>query len=385
MAVDTETKRRSVLAATIMALAVAPVPDGTVAAVDRQHIVGIYGGIAAGAPGVSTTAIHIFATGTVGPNSASDSGDNVLVAGVVESQGGIRVGGASNYTDIDASGFFTQAGTAITTLDQLYLNEITTPSAVANDGALYTKTNNGFFFQDGAGNEHLIHGEAFGSMWFHDTTAGVVAIAATDTLTKITSFANSGSVDDSGRVTVSTANNELTLSSDAAGIYDVSFHASITAAGASKEMVIVAGIELATAQTIATATNASPIVIGITGHEKLSGDCVTISGCTGNTAANGDWVVTRINADTFSIKDLNGTASTGNGAYDADSGSVDIWYPGCLVMHREVSQTNLGVGGGDAKITLAASDKIGLYVANIDDANDLNVFAIVLNAERSGE
>ena len=45
MAVDTETKRRSTAGMTIMALAIAPFPDGTVGAVDREHINGIYAGI----------------------------------------------------------------------------------------------------------------------------------------------------------------------------------------------------------------------------------------------------------------------------------------------------------------------------------------------------
>ena len=48
MAVNTETKRRSALAATLAFLVVAPLADGTVANVDREHIVGIYAGIEPG-------------------------------------------------------------------------------------------------------------------------------------------------------------------------------------------------------------------------------------------------------------------------------------------------------------------------------------------------
>ncbi len=95
MAVDSQTKRRSALAATLAFLVVAPLADGTVAAVDREHIIGIYAGISPATPGVSTTAIHIFATSTVEPNHASDSGDNVLVAGDVEVQGASWIGGTS--------------------------------------------------------------------------------------------------------------------------------------------------------------------------------------------------------------------------------------------------------------------------------------------------
>ena len=45
MAIDTETKRRSVLAATIIALGVLPVPDGTVDITDRAHVNGLYSGL----------------------------------------------------------------------------------------------------------------------------------------------------------------------------------------------------------------------------------------------------------------------------------------------------------------------------------------------------
>ncbi len=47
---DTETKRRSVLGMGLMFLCIAPVPDGEVAAVDREHIIGLYAGIAPAAP-----------------------------------------------------------------------------------------------------------------------------------------------------------------------------------------------------------------------------------------------------------------------------------------------------------------------------------------------
>jgi hypothetical protein len=62
--------------------------------------------------------------------------------------------------------------------------------------------------------------------------------------------------------------------------------------------------------TITAATNASPIVITSAGHNLSTGTVVTISGVVGNTAANGTFQVTVVDANTFS---LNGT--TGNSAY----------------------------------------------------------------------
>ncbi len=67
---------------------------------------------------------------------------------------------------------------------------------------------------------------------------------------------------------------------------------------------------LAAAKTITGATNASPIVITATGHGYSTGDNVKVSGVAGNTAANGRWTITVIDANSFS---LNGSA--GNAAY----------------------------------------------------------------------
>ncbi len=61
---------------------------------------------------------------------------------------------------------------------------------------------------------------------------------------------------------------------------------------------------------ITDATNASPIVITSVGHGLTTGSRVTIASVTGNTAANGTWVVTFVDADTFSLDN-----STGSGAY----------------------------------------------------------------------
>ncbi len=66
--------------------------------------------------------------------------------------------------------------------------------------------------------------------------------------------------------------------------------------------------------TVHDATNATPIVVQSVGHTLFTGAQVSISGATGNTAANGNWTVTVVDDDHFS---LNG--SIGNGVYDADS------------------------------------------------------------------
>jgi hypothetical protein len=62
--------------------------------------------------------------------------------------------------------------------------------------------------------------------------------------------------------------------------------------------------------TLTNATNASPIVVTSTGHGLTGKPRVTISGVVGNTAANGTFTITVIDANTFSLD-----GSTGNGAY----------------------------------------------------------------------
>lgn len=74
----------------------------------------------------------------------------------------------------------------------------------------------------------------------------------------------------------------------------------------------VCGYGAHTAQPITGATNASPIVLSIAAHGRSTGDVCLVSGVGGNTAANGQWIITNILAGTLS---LNG--SVGNGAYSA--------------------------------------------------------------------
>lgn len=69
---------------------------------------------------------------------------------------------------------------------------------------------------------------------------------------------------------------------------------------------------------ITGATNATPIVVTATAHGLATGDSVVISGVLGNTGANGTFVITKVNANSFS---LNG--SVGNGAYT--SGGTWQW------------------------------------------------------------
>lgn len=65
---------------------------------------------------------------------------------------------------------------------------------------------------------------------------------------------------------------------------------------------------LAPTQNIVSSTNATPIVVTITGHGYANGDTLVITGHTTNTNANGTWEIANVAADTFEL-----VGSTGNG------------------------------------------------------------------------
>ncbi len=288
-------------------------------------------------------------------------------------------GAVANYAIKTGAGLW-QNGDGI-----YHFQETTTPTAIPNYGAIYTKSNNELFFQDGAGDEHLLHGDAFSNLWFHSVSVDTVEIANQSEFVVIDSFENVGAEDDLSNVVGNTTNNDLTIGANGAGKYNLTFHASIGSQTSASEMVLTMGITLNTPIDVTGASNATPIVVTSVAHGLLNGDMVTIAGATTNTAANGDWMVTAKTADTFTLVDLEGTNSAGNGVYDASSGDVTIRYPGNLVMHREVGFGSLGHGGANADTSLEVSDKVKLYVANVDSTKDLFVAIINMEAKRIGD
>lgn len=84
------------------------------------------------------------------------------------------------------------------------------------------------------------------------------------------------------------------------------------------------------AGTVTGATNANPIQITtLAAHNLNSGDTVTITGVTGNTAANGSFVVTVVDATNFTI------AIAGNGSYV--SGGSFSTPNGCQIPLGQIS------------------------------------------------
>ncbi|MCK4958038.1 MAG: hypothetical protein KAT00_01530 [Planctomycetes bacterium] len=114
-------------------------------------------------------------------------------------------------------------------------------------------------------------------------------------------------------------------------------------------------IEVPETGAITDATNATPIVITSATHGLSTNDYVRIIEVEGNTAANGDWQITKIGADTFS---LNG--SVGNGAYTA-GGRWDLIVAAGILVKANGGPTGVettvavGIMAGDTTVTVAAA------------------------------
>src|SRR5262249_41677648 len=87
--------------------------------------------------------------------------------------------------------------------------------------------------------------------------------------------------------------------------------------GSARQADTVRGVLVPVSKSITGATNATPISITCVGHGFSTGDLVVISNVGGNTNANGEYAITVVNSNTFT---LNGTS--GNGTYTSSSGTV---------------------------------------------------------------
>ncbi|KKM22162.1 hypothetical protein LCGC14_1628100, partial [marine sediment metagenome] len=190
MAIDTETKRRSMLGMGLMFLVVAPVPDGTLSSVDRLHIIGFPGTIAPSA--VTTLLNYVGAIGkTVAGNSpahVSDSGDNLLILGDIEVQGQAWFGGVLNFTKIDSAGNITAVSG---TFSGLTLGSV----LFAGTGGILSQDNSNLFWDNS--NNRLGIGTASPEAELHikDSTGSVElllqSLATTDATIRIRNGASS--------------------------------------------------------------------------------------------------------------------------------------------------------------------------------------------------
>lgn len=267
----------------------------------------------------------------------------------------------------------------------VFLAETTTPTPIADCGALYTKADNGLYFQDGSGAEHTVHLPAFSSLAFnmYNTTSEDTTLTNKNEWYKFVGFGVLGTEGDTGLLTGSVGNDEFTVNAGGAGHYAVTYSMSIDITGTNQRGAMSLRVELATQKLITGATNADPIVITtVATHNLVDGDGVTISGATGNTNANGDFWINVTGPTTFELYELDGSTRAGNGAYGG-SGRVDSVMPLEAVSRRYFATIDLGSKTKIGCVDLKDGDVVNLVFANLTSAGkDAEVESITFALHR---
>ena len=138
--------------------------------------------------------------------------------------------------------------------------------------------------------------------------------------------------------------------------------------------------------TVRAATNAGPIVITSPNHGLTSGQRVRVSNVNGNTAANGVFKITVVNADTFR---LDGT--TGNGVYNPGNG-FGMWKANVITAatnsaNLEITSTAHGLKTGEeVRISgvLGNSAANGVFKVAVLSADTFRLIGAVGNGVYSG-
>lgn len=120
---------------------------------------------------------------------------------------------------------------------------------------------------------------------------------------------------------------------------------------------------LPTPQTITSATGnaVNPVVCTLINHGLSNGNLIEITGAAGNTALNGVWPATLIDANTFSLP------TTGNGTY---TGSSATMYANLFAF--EDAAASLGGTGGGLMTRFATSKYHGPYTAQVPSGGFFN-------------
>lgn len=91
--------------------------------------------------------------------------------------------------------------------------------------------------------------------------------------------------------------------------------------------------------TITGATNAAPIVVTSAAHGVSTGQAVTVAGVGGNTAANGAFVATAIDANTFSLQGTTGNSAYTSGGTWKTTGLYGVHLSGSILSGFEAGKT----------------------------------------------
>lgn len=92
------------------------------------------------------------------------------------------------------------------------------------------------------------------------------------------------------------------------------------------EIQFVCGFGSYTPLTVSGATNASPIVITSSTHGLVTGDRVLVEDVVGNTAANGEWIIEKVDDNSFKL-----LTSSGNAAYTSGGKIIEQSSPANII------------------------------------------------------
>ncbi len=111
--------------------------------------------------------------------------------------------------------------------------------------------------------------------------------------------------------------------------------------------------------TVASSTDATPIVVSATSHGFATGDRVLVYGHTTNIAANGIRKVTVVNANSFSLQDeITGANIAGSGG-GAGSGGIAVKAPPVMLV-SDFRNTIFQIGtSGTATVTFKVLGSLG--------------------------
>ena len=113
-----------------------------------------------------------------------------------------------------------------------------------------------------------------------------------------------------------------------------------------------------TAATITAATNTSPIQITVVAHGFSNNDWVNIASVLGNTNANGEWKITVVDADNFTLQN-----SSGNAAYT--SGGTAALRNGCHIEFSSPQVKNISLNGNVGQTAYPYSNSLWTASANV--------------------
>lgn len=114
-----------------------------------------------------------------------------------------------------------------------------------------------------------------------------------------------------------------------------------------------------TPQTVTSSTDATPIVVTKASHGFATGDLVIINGHTTNITANGIFRITRVDANSFSLQDVNTNANVAGFGGGAGSGGVMAPAPKIINVNDYRNAMLQVTTSGTATLTVKVAASLG--------------------------